>query len=325
MKTRSLVMILGGIILIIFGFSNFAAAMDYPTRPIQIIDPFGAGSSTTMNARIIAQSFSQILERAVVVVNKPGAGGAVGTAFVAKAKPDGYTLLVFNSASNGISVTLRPDIGYTNSDFQLIGQYAADDCAMVVKADAPWKTVQDVIEYTRKNPGVLKYIASAGGSNRFAMELFLREAGGLKMERIPSEGGGELAQLLLGGHGHISFSPAAGQYPLVQAGKARFLAFANEERNTDFPDVPTLKELGLPGVIIQTWYGLATPKGVPEPIMEKLRETLATTMKDKTVRVMLKNMNNTPVYRTAEEFSRFVKHMEELYIRVAKEADIKLK
>jgi tripartite-type tricarboxylate transporter receptor subunit TctC len=260
-----------------------------------------------------------------VVVNKPGAGGAIGAAFAAKSKPDGYTLFVFNSASNGVSLAINPNPGYKNSDFQLIGQYAIGECAMVVKADAPWKTVKDVVEHAKKNPGALKFPAGAGASSHFSTELFMMEAGGLKMERIPVESGAEFNQMLLGGHAQVGVTPAADVFGLVQAGKFRLLAFSNEERNPDFPDVPTFKEVGLPGVLIHTWYGLATPKGVPDDIMNKLKETLAAVMKEAAIKEMLKNMGNTPIYKNAEEFGIFAKRMEGVYERIAKAGNISMK
>ena len=153
----------------------------------------------------------------------------------------------------------------------------------------------------------------------------MMEAGGLKMERIPVESGTEFNQMLLGGHAQVGVTPAADIFGLVQAGKFRLLAFSNEERNPEFPDVPTFKEVGLPGVLIHTWYGLATPKGVPDDIMNKLKETLAAVMKEAAIKGMLKNMGNTPIYKNAEEFGIFAKRMEGVYERIAKAGNISVK
>jgi len=325
MKKRLGMWMIGVTAVSVFGFAGFGDTKDYPVRPVQIIVAFGAGGSTSMSARIIAQAYTQVLEQAFVVVNKPGAGGAIGAAFASKAKPDGYTLFVFNSASNGVSPAINPNPGYKNSDFQLIGQYAIGECAMVVKADAPWKTVKEVVDHAKKNPGALKFPAGTGDSARFSTELFMMEAGGLKMDRVPVESGAEFNQMLLGGHAHVGVTPAADVFGLVQAGKFRLLAFCNETRNSDFPDVPTFKEAGLPGVLINTWYGLAAPTGVPDDIMNKLRETLATIMKDSAIKDMLKNMGNTPSYKNAEEFSSFVKRMEGVYEKIARTGNIRVK
>jgi tripartite-type tricarboxylate transporter receptor subunit TctC len=325
MKRGCALLVISIVTVGMLGWVNLTEAKDYPARPVQIVVAFGAGGSTSMSARIVAQAFTQVLEQAFVVVNKPGAGGAIGAAFASKAKPDGYTLFVFNSASNGVTPAINPNPGFKNADFQLVGQYAIGECAMVVKADSPWKTVKEVIDHAKKNPGALKFPAGTGDSARFSTELFMMEAGGLKMDRVPVESGAEFSQMLLGGHAQVGVTPAADIFGLVQAGKLRLLAFSNEERNGDFPEIPTFKEAGLPGVLIHTWYGLAVPKGVPDEIMNKLRETLATVMKDPAIKGMLKNMGNTPSYKNAEDFGAFVKHMDGIYDKIAKAGNIRVK
>jgi tripartite-type tricarboxylate transporter receptor subunit TctC len=325
MKRGCVLFVIGMMVIACSGFFNPAESRDYPARPVQIIVAFGAGGSTSMSARIIAQAFTQVLEQAFVVVNKPGAGGAIGASFAAKAKPDGYTIFVYNSASNGVSPAINPNPGYKNSDFQLIGQYAIGECAMVVRTDAPWKTVKDVVEHAKKNPGAVKFPAGTGDSARFSTELFMMEAGGLKMERVPVESGNEFSQMLLGGHAQVGVTPAADIFGLVQAGKFRLLAFCNEERNPDFPEVPTFKEAGLPGVLIHTWYGLAAPKGTPDDVVKKLKETLDSVMKDGAIKGMLKNMGNTPAYKNADEFLSFSKRMDGVYEKIAKAGNISVK
>jgi tripartite-type tricarboxylate transporter receptor subunit TctC len=311
------------IIVLVLGFTSLAVAKDYPKRPIKLIVPWGAGGSSSMSGRIVAQAFAQILEEAMIIVNKPGAGGTIGAAYAKKAKPDGYTLFHFNSGSNGVS-TLRSNIGYTNNDFQLIGQYAIGQAALAVRADSPWKTVKDLVEYAKDNPGKLKYPAGVGGTARFAAELFKAEAGGLDIPRVPARSGAEVNQLLMSGNVQLTCSPATDLRGLVDAGKVRFLAYCNQERNKDYPDVPTFIEAGYPGIVISTWYGLAAPKGLPSDISKILEDTLASVMKEKVVNRMLNNIGHTPTYRNPQDFRSFVDGMGKLYQRIAKEAGIKL-
>jgi tripartite-type tricarboxylate transporter receptor subunit TctC len=311
------------VFVIILGFSNLGTAKDYPKRPIKLVVPWGAGGSSSMSARIVVQAFTQSLEAAMVVVNKPGAGGTIGAAYAANAKPDGYTLFQVNSGSNGVS-TLRSNLGYSNDSFHLIGQYASSDVALVVRADAPWKTVGDLVEYAKKNPGKLKYAGSVSGTDRFGAELFMAEAGGLKIKRVPVSSGAEVVKLMLSGDVEMMCGPSSGMRGLVNAGKLRFMAYAKEERSKVYPGVPTFKEAGYPGVVIGTWYGLATPLGVPENVSRTLEETLATVMKEKVIQGMLKKIGHTPTYKNADDFRVFVKRMEGLYQKIANRAGIKI-
>lgn len=156
MKTRSVVMSLVIGIIVMLGSSNLVLAIDYPTRSIELIVPFGAGGSFSMGARILTQGLSENLGRPVVVINKPGGGGSIGGSYAARAKPDGYTLFAFNSASNGVSPAIRSKIDYKNSDFELIGQWGEQYILIAVRSDAPWKTVKDLIEYAKKKPWCIK-------------------------------------------------------------------------------------------------------------------------------------------------------------------------
>jgi tripartite-type tricarboxylate transporter receptor subunit TctC len=307
--------------MIVFGLAASGMADDYPNRPIRLVVPWGAGGSSSMSARIMAQPYAQILDEAMVIVNKPGAGGSLGAVFAKKARPDGYTLFHFNSGSNGVAL-LRPNVGYTNDDFHLIGQYAEGQAALAVKADAPWKTVQELVDYAKENPGKLKYGGGVAGTARFAAELFKAEAGGLDIPRVPAKSGAAVNQLLLAGNVDLCCAPATDLRGLVDSGQVRFLAFCNEERSKDYPDVPTFKEAGYPGIVISTWYGLAAPLGIPEDVSTILQETLAKIMQDQAVHERLENLGYTPSYRNTHDFGVFVKDMERLYQKIAKSAGI---
>jgi len=305
--------------------SAVVAADEFPTKPIELVCPFGAGGSTSMGTRIIAGTLGEILGKPVVVINKTGAGGTIGAEFVAKSAPDGYRLFIFNSGSNGVSVAIR-QLRYANADFDLFGQYATQAMGLVVKADAPWKTVGDLIAYAKKNPGKLNYGSSGTGtSGNFGMELFKLAAGKLQINHVPFKSGPEVIAALLGGHVNMSFFYMVDFKGPVEAGRLRLLASAGEERIKEFPDAPTFKELGFDDIKMSAWYGLSGPKGIPQAISDKIRDAFYKTCKNKDVQSMLVKVGYMPTFKTAEEFTKFVKEEDKKFTRVAKEADIKIK
>jgi tripartite-type tricarboxylate transporter receptor subunit TctC len=301
-----------------------STAAEYPVKTIELVCPFGAGGSTSMGARIIAGTLGEILGKPVIVNNKPGAGGAIAASYVAKSKPDGYTLFVFNSGTNGVIPAVR-SVDYKTSDFELFGEYATQPLVLVVKGDAPWKSVQELAAHAKKNPNALKYATSGiGTSGFFAMEIFKGAAGGLKIDHVPFKSGPEYLAALLGGHAHTGVLYGVDVKGPVEAGKLRVLAAASEKRLDDYPNVPTFAEAGYPEVKLYAWYGIAAPKGLPKDVSDKLRDALAKTFQHAEVKKMLTHIGYVPVYREAEDFRKFVAEEEKKYQKVAKEAQIKV-
>lgn len=327
MKRRKKIAVIlsGAAIFLWMGILPPVMAQDYPTKLVELIEPYGAGGPTYIAAKIVAEKMSEVLGKPVAVMAKPGAGGTIGAAFAAKAKPDGYTLLVFNSGSNGVSLAIRSDVPYKNSDFELLGQYGAQYLVMAVKADAPWKSVKDIIEYAKNNPGAMKYGTSGiGTSLHFGMELFKIAAGGLKIDHVPFKGGPEINSAMLGGHIHTGTLTYGVVKALVEAGKIRLLAVTSPKRAEDLPDIPTFAELGFPEVTLSAWYGIAAPKGIPREAAAKLKDVCRKAFQDPEVRKKLVGMGYMPTYRNAEEFTQFVAEQEKMYDRVAKSANIRV-
>lgn len=316
------------LLMVMVGFTSnhFAVGKekDFPTKNIELVCPYGAGGSTSMGARIIAGTMSEVLGRTVVVNNKPGAGGSIGAEYVAKAKPDGYTLFVFNSGSNGVALATR-SVRYKNEDFELFGQYAVQPLALVVKNEAPWKTTSELVQYAQKNPGALKYATSGiGTSGHFCMELFKSAAGALKIEHVPFKSGPEFIAALLGGHVQMGILYLVDIKGPVEAGKLRLLATASEKRLEDYPEVPTFAEKGYPEVKMTAWYGVAAPVGLAKEVSEKLKSATAKTFKHPEVQKMLTQIGYSPAYRDGNEFAKYVKEEEKILLKVAKEANIKI-
>jgi tripartite-type tricarboxylate transporter receptor subunit TctC len=277
-----------------------------------------------MGGRVIAGALSEFIGVPAVLKHKTGAGGTIAATYVAKSKPDGYTLLIFNSATNGIVPATRK-IEYSNSDFEVFAQYAIQPLALTVSKDAPWKTLQELIEDAKKRPGELKYAtAGLGTSSHFSMELFKLAAGGLKIDPIPFKSGTKCIASIMGGHVHMGLMYMVGVKGSYEAGRVRLLAVATEKRLDGYPDIPTFVELGYPDVKMVAWYGIAARAGAPKEVSDKLRDALYKTIKDRDVNKLLTKIGYFPVFRDAEEFAKFVREEEKKFSRVAKEAKIKL-
>jgi tripartite-type tricarboxylate transporter receptor subunit TctC len=305
------------------GFPLAAGAAEFPAKPIELVCPFGAGGSTSLGARIIAGTLGEILGKPVIVNNKPGAGGAIAASYVAKSTPDGHTLFVFNSGTNGVIPAIRT-VDYKTADFELFGQYATQPLAIVVRSDAPWKTLQELVTHAKTNPHALKYATSGvGTSGHFAMELFKGAAGGIQIDHLPFKSGPEYIAALLGGHAQTGILYDVDIKGPVEAGKLRILATATDKRLDNYPNVPTFGEAGYPDVKLTAWYGVAAPKGVPMEASDKLKDALTKTFQHPEVQKMLTHIGYVPLYRDADQFRKFVSEEDEKYRKVAREAQIK--
>ncbi len=282
-----------------------AADEPYPSRPISIVVPFPPGGIADLTARPLAASMERLVKQPVVVTNKAGAGGAVGTQSVAIARPDGYTLLL-----GLVSISLLPERdllfgqkpAYTRDQFVGIARLNADPPVLAVNAELPWKSVTELLDEARKRPGEITY-ASSGiyGASHVPMEMLLQSAGGLKMRHLPTTGGGPATTAVLGKHAALWASPPALALPHVKAGKMRVLATWGGARLAAFPDVPTLKELGH-DVEYYLWAGLFTPKGTPPAIVKALRDAVRQSVQDPEFRSAMEKAQTPIAYQDADEF-----------------------
>ena len=284
------------------------AAEAYPTRPIQVIVPFPPGGVADLVGRPFAAALEKQLKQPVVIVNKTGAGGAVGMQAQAVAKPDGYTLMVALS-----SISVMPEVDalfgrppvYKLSDFAPIALLSSDPTVLVVSSKAPWKTVADFVADAKKRPGEIKY-ASSGvyGTMHVAMEMFAHSAG-IKLRHIPTGGGGPALNALLGGHvDAISGGPNV-SIPQVKAGAVKILAGWGDKRLAALPDVPTLKELGYKDVEFYIWSGFFAPAATPAPVIKVLREATAKAVKTPEFVAAMQKMETPIAYLDAPEFKKF--------------------
>ena len=243
-----------------------ASAQTYPARAITLVIPFAPGGSTSIVGRGVADKISELLGEKVVIDNRPGAGGTVGTKAVAKSEPDGYTLVLGYTGTLAIGPSAYKSAGYDpRKDFAPIGMIGNAPNSLVVNPSFPAKTVAELIAYAKANPGKVNFgSAGAGTASHITGEYFAASAG-ITLVHIPYKGTGPALTDLLGGHIPMAFAPIPASHPNVTAGKLRALAVTSTIRSSLMPDVPTMAEAGLPGFDASLYYGLAAPAGTPKP------------------------------------------------------------
>ncbi|OLD94256.1 MAG: hypothetical protein AUG80_19000 [Candidatus Rokubacteria bacterium 13_1_20CM_4_68_9] len=260
-----------------------AAQPAYPARPIEVIIPFPPGGPADTAARIIQPKLSAALGVPLVLVNKSGGGGALAADYVSKSKPDGYTVFAAANAPVTIVAATQPDISYRPTDFAAIGTSMTDVSVFVGKAGSPWKTLEEFVEYVRKNPGKLSYgSAGLGTVSFFAFELF-KHAYGLDITHVPFQGGGPVKNAIMGGHVTIASSGLNSFAPLMKSGDLIALATSAPKRVPAFPDVPTLAEKGFPDASLNIWMALFVPAKTPQGVVDTLAHALEQTMKEPSV------------------------------------------
>jgi len=294
-------------VVLALAVAGVASAQEFPTRPINIVAPFPPGGQADLMARPTAAAMEKLLKSPVVVVNKTGAAGAVGMAFVANSKPDGYTLLM---ALSSISVIPEADKlfdrkpAYTMDQLIPIALVSADPTILVCRAERPWKSVKELVEDAKKRPDGISYSSSGiYGTLHMAMEMLIHSAG-IKLKHVPYGGAAPALTALLGGHVDCMAAGPAVVLPHIKAGKLRALAGWGEKRIAVLPELPTLKELGYDAEFY-IWAGMFAPKGTPEPIMKKLRDTVRAAMQEPDFKAALDKMETPIAYLDAPEFQKF--------------------
>jgi tripartite-type tricarboxylate transporter receptor subunit TctC len=296
------------IALAVIAAAAFAAhAQDYPSRPITMVVPFPPGGVADITARPVAEAMGRILKQTVVVENKAGAGGGVGMQYVARAKPDGYTVLL---ALSSISIIPEADkVLGRDPMFQLgqlvpIARFTADPTVLAVRADGPYKSVRDLVEAAKKAPGTIPYGSSGNyGTMHVPMEMFTGIAGA-KMLHVPFTGAGPAVVALLGGQVEALSTGPSSIIGHVKGGKVRVLATWGERRHPALPDVPTLKELGFDAQFSQ-WTGLFVPAGTPETAIARLREAARAAVDDPGFKAALAKVETPIQYLDQPDFRTF--------------------
>ncbi|MEO8304524.1 MAG: tripartite tricarboxylate transporter substrate binding protein [Betaproteobacteria bacterium] len=313
-----------GIAMIALAAATHALAQAYPTKPIRVIVPFPPGGAVDFYARVVQQPVSEILGQSVVIENKAGASGMVGAEAVARAAPDGYTLLLGNIASLAINVGIYPKMSYDPlKDLTPIVRTVDVNYVLVVHPSLLVKSVPELVAYAKANPGKLSYGSAGSGSlPHLGTELFKAQTG-IDMVHVPYKGGGPMVTDLLGGSIQVVLGDQANLMPHVQTGKLRALAVATTKRSPNAPDLPTIAEAGVVGFEATAWQGLVGPAGMPPDVVRRLNEAFNRVMAMPAVREKLLGGGLDPVGGTPEQFGRFIGAEIAQWTKIAKDVGAK--
>jgi tripartite-type tricarboxylate transporter receptor subunit TctC len=285
-----------------------AAETTYPQRPVNIVVPFAPGQTADILARVLADSLSKLWGgKPVFVVNKGGAGGAIGSLFVAHAAPDGYTLLLGSTGPTAIAPQMSKSAGYdSRKDFSAIIALAGVPQMMIVAANSRYKTMQDVIEDARARPDKLSYGSGGIGSlANLTMEIFKHQAG-IQIEHVPYQGAGPAYADLLAGRLQVMFDTTPAAINFVRSGQMRFLAASTAQRTAVEPDVPTVSEAGLPGFNVLGWLGVLAPAGMDPTLRDRLNRDFSHVMEDAAVKQRLLRLGLSPIGGSAGDFTKYI-------------------
>jgi tripartite-type tricarboxylate transporter receptor subunit TctC len=285
-----------------------AAASEYPAKPIRIIAQFTAGSSTDILARIVAQKMGEHWNQQVVVDNRPGAGGIVGTEMGAKANPDGYTLTMAVSATFGINPTLYPNTNYdVIRDFAPISALGLTPQTLVTNPAGAFKSVKDFVTAAKDKPGQINFASLGNGStSHLTMEMF-RFAADIKINHVPFKGSAEAHTQIIGGQIPVMFDAIPATLPHIKSGRLRGLGIATLKRSPFLPDLPTIAESGYAGFEAVGWIGIAAPAKTPTAILDKLNAEMVKIINEPDVKERLATLAFTPVGDSRAQFAAFIK------------------
>jgi len=300
-----------------------SALAAYPEKPITIIVPWAAGGSTDILARALGDQLSKSLGQPVVVDNRAGASGNIGSNFVAKARPDGYTLLVGSMSTHAMNPALMESMPFKGvDDFTPIAQMANVINTLVVSNSVPVKNVRELIAYAKANPGKLNYASAGGGSTNHLSAVLFEKAAGIEMVHVPYKGGAPAVLDTVADQTQVLFSAGTQTLPHVKAGKLKLLAVTEARRSPLLPDVPTVAET-LPGYEMSVWYGLFGPAGMPRDLVDRLNAATNTALADPAIRARMDSIGVEITRTTPAQFSAILKRDAERYGRTIRELGIK--
>ena len=299
-------------------------AQQYPNRPIRLIVAFPPGGSTDIIARVIGQRLGERLGQQVVIDNRGGAGGTIGTEMAARGNPDGYTLTMGTTSTHVVSVAVYSKLAYDPvNDFTPVTLVAITPYLLVVNLNVPAKTLKEFVALAKSQPGKLNYASAGNGTTtHLAMEM-LKSVAGMDIVHIPFNGNSPANTAVLGGQVQALFGSMPAVLPQAKAGKLRPLAVGTAKRSPAFPDVPTVAESGYPGYEASLWLGFVAPKGTPKPIVERLhKELTAIVAMPETVDALQRN-GADPITNTPEQFAALIKSEIGKYVKAVKAAGMK--
>lgn len=312
------------LILLLTTLSTGYAQSSYPNKPITVVVPYGAGGSADSRSRQLAQKMSVILKQPFVIDNKPGAGGNIGTEFIARAAPDGYTIGMGNFAPLAVNKTLFGTLRYDpETDLSPIILIEKGPLILVVNPNSQYKSIQDIVAAAKAKPGTLTFSSGGiGGSHQLSAELFMQNAG-IQMIHVPYKSGSAALTDLMAGNVDMMFDQMYSAVPSIRADKLRPIAITSKKRSPLFPNVPSFAELGYPKVEVLNWQGFIAPAGTPKPIIDKLNKAANEALKDPQLRELMLSQGNEIGGGSPADFAALIKSEAAKWSAVVKAGNIK--
>ena len=317
----------GAALLLGSAIATAALAESYPDHPIRLISPNPAGGANDTIVRIVAAKMANILGVSVVIDNRGGAGGKIGAEAVARSAPDGYTLLAGSVSTHSFAPIITPKLAYDPiKDFEPISLIALVQNVLVVTPSLPVATVSELVALARREPGKLNYASGGPGStSHFAVAMLVALAGIADVTvHVPYKGGSPAITATIAGETQFYCGPIAGMVPFVESGSLRALAVGGERRLPFLPEIPTMRETGVPAYKAVGWFGLFAPAGTPQPIITKLSEAVAQAARSAEVIAGLRAQGIEPAKSSPAEFAAFVRDQLELHKKLAEDVDLRL-
>jgi len=312
--------VLGALLL---GAAGIASAAAYPERPITLIVPWAAGGSTDILARVLSAQLTKSLGQPVIVENRAGASGNIGSAMVAKARPDGYTLLVGSMSTHAMNPALMDSMPFKGvDDFTPIAQLANVINTLVVSNSVPAKNVKELIAYAKANPGKLNYASAGPGSTNHLSAVLFEKAAGIRMVHVPYKGGAPAVMDTVADQTQVLFSAGTQTLPHVKTGKLKLLAVTEAKRSALLPNVPTVAET-LPGYELGVWYGLFGPARMPKELVDRLNAAANAAMADPGVKASMDSIGVETIKTTPGQFAATLKSDADRYGKIIRELGIK--
>jgi tripartite-type tricarboxylate transporter receptor subunit TctC len=306
--------------------TGMAWAQDkWPSKPINYVVPFPAGGTTDILGRLIGQKLGAALGTTIVIENKGGAGGSVGSEAASRAPADGYTMLGGTVSSHAINVSLYAKLGYDPiKSFSPVVLIGSNPLVLVVKADSPYKTLQDVLAAAKAKPKTISSASAGNGTSQHMTLELLSFKTGTEFVHVPYKGSGPAIQDVIGGQVDMMFDTTVVAGPHIQSGKVRAIAVSSAKRLDSLPNVPTIAESGVPNFEVVSWQGIFVPAGVPKPIIDRLHAEIMKILQTAEMQDRLKSLGMQPSSMTPEQVSAFQKAEVEKWAQVIKAAGIKL-
>lgn len=305
------------------GAQTSAKSTDYPNHPVRVVVGFAPGGAADTVARAMSEAFGKALKQTIVVENKPGAGSSIAADYVVKAAPDGYTVLIASPSSISINPALNPGLSYTAKDLKAVTKITTSPLVLAVSTKTDIKTVADLIKIAKANPDGLNYASSGNGSAPHLGAALFTLLTDTKMTHVPYRGGAPAIQSVMAGDTDLSFGTAPSVLSQVDSGKLRAIAVSTSEKSVLVPNLPGMREAGLPDYNLEFWYGIFVPLNTPAPVVQKLYDAAVYAMTQPNVKAALaREGTETSLSKSPEEFNEFLAKEDEFWVKLAKNASI---